>query len=173
MNRAGSRIGLGLACSLLAWGQQSPTAAGVPAHMIVTAGHYYSHQPPLITSQDLVVTQQYEPLTVTGLVPLRGDRAALESTCWSMTAPVAKSEPSSKSCAGSFCRNPPPPLSAWRTFRAGSSKSSRSRDRSRARHRGSQYSHWRQPANPFVPLKDLIQAWDRDPLGIRKRAAPF
>ena len=63
--------------SLFAWGQ-SETAAGVPAHMIVTAGHFYSHQPPLLTPADLTIRQDFEVRPITSLVPLRGDRAALE-----------------------------------------------------------------------------------------------
>src|SRR5208283_3215119 len=65
------------ACSLFAWGQ-SETVAGVPAHMIVTAGHFYSHQPPLLTPADLTIRQDFEVRPITNLVPLRGDRAALE-----------------------------------------------------------------------------------------------
>ena len=34
--------------------------------------------PPTLTKDDLIVTQHYQPLTVTSLIPLRGDRAGLE-----------------------------------------------------------------------------------------------
>ena len=128
MHRVVKTAGLALACSLFAWGQ-SETSAGVPAQMIVTAGHYYSHVPPLITSQDLVVTQQYEPAKITNLVPLRGELAALELYVLVDDCASCEAGTKSTSCAGSSFLNRRRPPWAWLTFRAGSSKSSRSRDR--------------------------------------------
>lgn len=61
------------ACSLAAWGQST-----VPAQIVVTMGHYYGSEPPLLTANDLLVTQNHQPLKITGLTPLRGDRAGLE-----------------------------------------------------------------------------------------------
>ncbi len=164
MHTAGSRIGLGLACSLLAWGQQSPTPAGVPAHMIVTAGHYYSHQPPLIMSQDLVVTQQYEPLTVTGLVPLRGDRAALElyvlvDDCSSCEVGTKFEE------LRRFILSQPATTTVGVAYIQGGKLEIVEKpgpDRGLAIAALNPPTGGK-PANPFVPLKDLIQAWDRDP----------
>lgn len=57
---------------------QTTSAAGTPVQMMVTVGHHYGHEPPALTRDDLIVTQQYEPLPVTNLVPLRGDRAGLK-----------------------------------------------------------------------------------------------
>ena len=62
---------------LLAWAQTTGPA-GTPVQMIVTLGHHYGHEPPALTRDDLTVTQRFDPLPVTNLVPLRGDRAALE-----------------------------------------------------------------------------------------------
>jgi len=68
---------LAFALSFSIWAQsKSPT--GIPARMIVTMGHYYTHEPPVLTTNDLTVTETYEPLTITSLTPLRGDRAGLE-----------------------------------------------------------------------------------------------
>lgn len=68
---------LALACSWLTWAQ-SKSPAGTPVQMIVTVGHHYGKVPPVLTKDDLIVTERYQPLPVTKLIPLRGDRAGLE-----------------------------------------------------------------------------------------------
>ncbi len=68
---------LALAWPLITWAQASaPT--GTPTQMVVTIGHHYGHVPPVLTKDDLTVTQGYNPLQITNLVPLRGGRAALD-----------------------------------------------------------------------------------------------
>src|SRR5208283_649983 len=64
-------------CSLKAWPQEASTPS-VPVQMVVTVGHHYGHEPPAISSHDLTVTQDYAQLPVTNVIPLRGNRAALE-----------------------------------------------------------------------------------------------
>ena len=73
MRKIGEYTLLMVACALAAWGQST-----VPAQMVVTMGHSYGNEPPLLTANDLIVTQNHQPLTITGLTPLRGDRAGLE-----------------------------------------------------------------------------------------------
>jgi len=68
---------LALACPLFTWAQTT-SAQGTPAQILVTVGHHYGHEPPVLTRDDLTVTERYEPLTVTNLTPLRGDRGGLE-----------------------------------------------------------------------------------------------
>ena len=68
---------LALACPLLVWSETKP-AVGTSVRMVVTLGHEYGPAPVTLTSNDLVVTGNYEPLPVTSLIPLRGDRAGLE-----------------------------------------------------------------------------------------------
>lgn len=63
---------------LLLAGSMAMAQSTVPARMIVTMGHYYGHEPPVLTAEDLVVTQNDRPLKITSLTPLRGDRAGLE-----------------------------------------------------------------------------------------------
>jgi putative ABC transport system permease protein len=70
-------IWLALAASLTALAQPQ-TPAGVPAEIIVTVGHYYGPETPALTQESLTLTQHYEPLAITNLIPLRGDRAGLE-----------------------------------------------------------------------------------------------
>src|ERR1700746_804946 len=77
MSKIAKLVALALACSRFA----CATTAGpadTPVQMNVTIGHHYGDVPPTLTKDDLIVTQLYEPLTVTSLIPLRGDRAGLE-----------------------------------------------------------------------------------------------
>lgn len=64
------------ACALFTWAKDAP--AGPQVKMTVTLGHIYGQKPPLLGPQDLVITEHYEQLTATNLIPLRGDRAGLE-----------------------------------------------------------------------------------------------
>jgi hypothetical protein len=58
---------------------QTASPAYTPAQIVVTIGHHYGHEPPVLTRDDLaVLTPSYETLAITGLVPLRGERAGLE-----------------------------------------------------------------------------------------------
>jgi|SRR5581483_10510878 len=61
------------ACSAGALGQST-----VPAKMIVTIGHFYGQEFPVLTASDFTVTQDYAPLKITGLTPLRNDVSAVE-----------------------------------------------------------------------------------------------
>lgn len=51
---------------------QAPDAAVAPARMVITAGHFYSHEPRQLMPDELIVTQDFERLTVTNLTPLYG-----------------------------------------------------------------------------------------------------
>ncbi len=58
-------------------GQTTPPAS-TPVEMVVTTGHSFGRVPPAFTRDDVMVTQNWEPLVITSLIPLRGDRAGLE-----------------------------------------------------------------------------------------------
>jgi hypothetical protein len=68
---------MALACPLVALAQ-TPLAAGTPVQIMVTVGHHYGRELPLLTQDDVIVTQRFDPLPVTNLISLRGDRAGLE-----------------------------------------------------------------------------------------------
>jgi len=51
---------------------------GIPAKIIVTMAHSYTHDVPILRTDDLVVIQGAEPKPVLRLTALRGDQAALE-----------------------------------------------------------------------------------------------
>ena len=61
------------ACSTPVWSQSA-----IPARIVVTTGHFFGQEAPVLTKDNLVVTQENKPVTITNVVPLRGDRAALE-----------------------------------------------------------------------------------------------
>jgi hypothetical protein len=81
MSKVGKIASLTFASALLS-SAQTTSPAGAPARMVVTLGHFYGQEPHLLTPGQLIVTHstssQYEPLKITNLVPLRGDRAGLE-----------------------------------------------------------------------------------------------
>jgi hypothetical protein len=77
MPKIATLVSLALACPLLTWAQTT-VPAGTSAQIIVTIGHHYGHVPPTLTKDDLIVTQHYDPLPITNLIPLRGDRAGLD-----------------------------------------------------------------------------------------------
>lgn len=77
MGKAQMFLSLISACSLAAWAQSAPPA-DAPARMVITIGHHYGHEPPVLTKDDLIVEEQHMPLRITNFVPLRGDRAGLE-----------------------------------------------------------------------------------------------
>jgi hypothetical protein len=77
MSKIAKIASFAFACPWIAWAQTT-APAGTPAQMIVTFGHHYGHVPQTLTTDDLTVTQRYEPLPVTNLTPLRGDRASLD-----------------------------------------------------------------------------------------------
>ena len=65
------------ACSVFALAQSTPPA-GTPARVLVTIGHHYGHPPAVLTKQNFMVFEQYDPRPVVDLIPLRSGRAGLE-----------------------------------------------------------------------------------------------
>jgi len=51
---------------------QNTSPAGVPARMIVSVGHFYSEQAPVLTRDSLTLTQGIESLSPVNVAPLRG-----------------------------------------------------------------------------------------------------
>jgi hypothetical protein len=70
-------ICIALACSLLVAGQ-SASPLGTAPKVVVTVGHYYGPERPVLTRDDFVVTRGTETVPIARVVPLRGDRAGLE-----------------------------------------------------------------------------------------------
>lgn len=68
---------LAFAGALFGW-SQTTSQSGVPAEMVITVGHYYGADSRVLAKDDVTVTQYYEPLPVTDLIPLRGARVGLE-----------------------------------------------------------------------------------------------
>jgi hypothetical protein len=68
---------LAFATSLFAVAQIT-SPAGTPAEIVVTVGHYFGPETPALTKGTLTITQQYDLLPITNLIPLRGERAGLE-----------------------------------------------------------------------------------------------
>lgn len=58
--------------------QQTPSAGGVPSHIVVTVEPKRGNEAPTIRQEDVMVFEGHDRDTVTGWTPLKGDRAGLE-----------------------------------------------------------------------------------------------
>ncbi|MGA2880337.1 MAG: hypothetical protein ABSG13_15425 [Bryobacteraceae bacterium] len=156
-----------LACPLFSWAQTT-SPAGTPAQIIVTIGHHYGHVPPMLTRDDLIVTQHYQPLPITKLIPLRGDRAGLElfvlvdnSSNWGPGSKFEElsrfiiSQPSTATVGVAYIQNGRLQVAENPT-----------RDHQRAVQALSTPAGSK-PANPFGALAELIRSW---PQGTSRRA---
>ena len=76
MSKLRTAAWLTFACTLVLSAQTQP--AGASAKMLVTVGHYFGHEPPLLTKNDVTIKQQFDPLPITSVIPLCGDRAGME-----------------------------------------------------------------------------------------------
>lgn len=148
-----------LACSLFGWTQSMPPT-GTPARIIVTMGHLYSQNTPSLTRVDLTVTQEFEPLPITNLTPLRGDRAALEmfilvdncSNCepgskFEELRKFISSQPATTTIGVAYIQNGRLEIAEKPTA-----------DRDRAI-KALSAPTGSQPANPFNALAELIKTW--------------
>jgi len=100
---------LAIACPLLTWAQ-TPPPAGIPAQIVVTLGHHYGQPPPVLTKYDLSVSEGYQSLPVTNLIPLRGEHAGLE--LFILVDHCSNCEPGSKfQELSQFIRSQPPTTS--------------------------------------------------------------
>jgi len=161
-----------LACLTLAYplfaSAQTKAPAGTPVRITITLGHHYGQEPPALTRDDLVVTERFDPLPVTNLVPLRGDRAGLElyvlvDNCsnrepgshFAELRRFVSSQPSTTAIGVAYIENgrlqvaEKPTQDHERAVKALSTPA------------GSK------PASPFIPLTELIQSW---PQGSSRRA---
>jgi hypothetical protein len=64
------------ACSATLMAQTAPEHVSVK--MVVTVAHFYGKTAPVLTREDLTVTQMFDPLPVTNVTPFSGERAGLE-----------------------------------------------------------------------------------------------
>jgi len=148
-------------CPRFVSGQSAPPP-GAPAQMIITLGHYYGHQPPVLKQDDLVVTEQGEPLMITNLIPLRGDRAGLElfilvdncSSCevgskFDELRRFIESQPLSTAIGVAYIQD-----GVLRVIE----KPTQDRERAVKALNAPTGS---KPSNPFCALTDLINGWER------------
>ena len=167
MPKIAKLVALALACELFAWAQTA-VPAGTPVQMTVTIGHHYGHVPPTLTKDDLTVTQHYEPLTVTRLIPLRGDRAGLE--LFLLVDNCSSCEPGSKfEELSRFISSQPPTTAVGVAYILnGRLKMAENPTTNRERAINALSSPTgNKPASPFIALAELIRGW---PQGTSRRA---
>jgi hypothetical protein len=163
MSKIAKLVALALACGLFARAQTT-VPAGTPVQMNVTIGHHYGHVPPTLTKDDLIVTQHYEPLTVTDLIPLRGDRAGLE--LFLLVDNCSSCEPGSKfEELSRFISSQPPTTSVGVAYILNGRlqlAENPTTNRERAINAVSTPTG-NKPASPFVALAELIRSWPESP----------
>lgn len=159
MPKIANLISLALACPLMILAQTT-TPAGTPAQMIVTVGHHYGHEAPLLTRDDLTVTQNYQPLRVTNLIPLRGDRAGLE--LFLLVDNCSNCEPGSNfEELSRFIGSQPPTTTVGVAYILNGRlqvAENPTADHARAV-KALSTPEGNKPASPFVALAELIRGW--------------
>jgi hypothetical protein len=130
--------------------------------MIVTIGHHYGHQAPVLTREDLTVTRNYQPLAITNLIPLRGDRAGLE--LFLLVDNCSNCEPGSNFAELShFISSQPATTPVGIAYILNGRlqvAENPTTDHARAIQALST-PDGNKPASPFVALADLIRGWPR------------
>ncbi len=128
--------------------------------MNVTIGHHYGQLPRTLTKDDLIVTQHYEPLTITGLIPLRGDRAGLE--LFLLVDNCSSCEPGSKfEELSRFIGSQPPTTAVGVAYILNGRlqlAENPTKDHERAI-KALSTPTGNKPASPFIALADLIRSW--------------
>jgi hypothetical protein len=129
---------------------------------MVTIGHHYGHESPALTRDDLAVTENYEPLPITNLVPLRGDRAGLE--LFLLVDNCSNCEPGSKfEELSRFILSQPSTTTVGVAYILNGRlqvAENPTADHARAV-KALSTPEGNKPASPFVALADLIRGWPR------------
>lgn len=150
---------LSMACATFTWAE-TKSPAGTPAQIIVTIGHHYGHEPPVLTPEDLTVTQHYEPMVITSFVPLRGNRAGLE--LFVLVDSCSSCDPGSRfDELNRFISSQPGTVAVGvASIEGGRLRiiENPTQDHDRAV-KALSAPAGSKPSNPFVPLTDLIRAW--------------
>jgi len=135
---------------------------------MVTIGHHYGHELPLLTQDDLTVTQRFDPLPVTNLIPLRGDRVGLD--LFLLVDNCSSCEPGSKfEEVRHFIESQLPTTAVGIAYIQNGQlqvAENPTRDHQRAI-KALSAPTGSKPASPFGALADLIQGW---PQGSSRRA---
>jgi hypothetical protein len=159
MRRIAKVASLALACPLLTW-SQTTNAAGTPAQIIVTVGHHYGHAAPALTKDDLIVTQHYQSLPVTNVIPFSGSRAGLE--LYLLVDHCSNCEPGSKFEELSHFITSQPPATAVGVAYIQSGRLQLAQnptvDHDRAV-KSLSTPEGSKPSSPFTALADLIRTW--------------
>jgi hypothetical protein len=152
---------------LFTWAQ-APSPAGTPVQITITVGHNFSHDAPILTRDDLAVTQLFDPLLIMNLVPLRGDRAGLD--LFLLVDNCSNCEPGSKfeELRRFIDAQPSTTAVGVASIQNGRLKviQNPTPDRGRAVQALSAPTG-STPASPFAALRDLIRNW---PQGSSRRA---
>lgn len=171
MSKIAKLASLALVCPLFAWAQTS-SPVNTRVQMIVTVGHHYGHMPPVLTKDDLAVTQHYAPLPVVKMTPLRGDFGDLE--LFLLVDQCSNCEPGSKFDELShFITSQLPDTRVGVAYiQDGSLQLAQipTTDHDRAV-KALTTPAGSKPSSPFSALTELIRSWPQGPSGGSRRKA--
>jgi len=130
---------------------------------VVVTSNSYDHDPPALTADDVVVTDGYNPLPVTALLPLRGARAELEIYVLVDNSPNSDLGDRFVELREFLDSQPPTTSIGVAYIRDGRLEvvQTPTHDRARAIQALASPSE-NIPANPFRPLAELIEGWHPD-----------
>jgi hypothetical protein len=132
----------------------------MPVQMTLTLGHHYGQAAPLLTRDDLTITQNYQPLSITNVAPLRGDRAGLE--LFLLVDNCSNCEPGSNFQELSHFIGAQPPTTTVGVAYILNGRlqvaENPTTDHARAV-KALSTPEGNKPASPFVALADLIRGW--------------
>jgi len=150
-----------LACSSV-MAAQTTSHPAVVARIVLTNNCFY-HDPPPLTADNVILTQDYKPLPITTLVPLRGAQADLDlyvlvdgSANWELGERLedllqfVSSQPPTTSIGVAYIQDGRLEVAQKPTH-----------DRAQAIQALSPHSR-STPSNPFRPLAELIEGWHDD-----------
>src|SRR5277367_6140651 len=151
---------LAFAGSLLSFAQTA-TPAGTPAEIVVTVGHYFGPETPVLTEENLTISQRWEPLTITNLIPLQGTRLEL----FLLVDNCSSCEPGSKfeELRRFIVAQPATTAIGVAYIRNGHLEvvENPTQDRERAI-KALNVPEGNKPANPYDALTDLIRSWGQN-----------
>jgi hypothetical protein len=167
MSKIAKLASLALVWPLVSWAQTT-VPEGTPVQMMVTLGHHYGHEPPVLTSKDVTVTEHYEPLPVANVTPLRGEAAGLE--LFVLVDHCSNCEPGSKFEELSHFITSQPPTTAIGIAYIQNGHLQMAENPTTDHERAVKALNTpagSKPASPFTALAELIRAW---PPGTPRRA---
>lgn len=150
---------LALLMPALTWAQAAPPSYAT-VQVVLTVGHHNGHEAPELTRNELIVMQGDNPVPITNLFPLRGDRAELELFVLVDNCSNCEPGPIFAELRHFLISQPSTTLVGVANIDSGHLRviENPTRDHERAV-KALSAPVGSKPASPFIALTELIQSW--------------